>query len=174
MDFFSYTRDANGALVYKYGYERIPENWYKRATNDPWTIADVLAGVAQQCLAYPKTCAIGGNTHGVNTFAGIDVGDISGGAFNASAFTDPEILGCFISQNIQAEIPTSVSQLVQGPLVALLTAQVTSIVLPALAQGLGECDGLNGHNAKSMASYSGTFPGAALQSDGDRAYSPQP
>jgi hypothetical protein len=32
--FFSYTRDRHGALHYKYGYERILDNWYKRAADD--------------------------------------------------------------------------------------------------------------------------------------------
>lgn len=76
-------------------HNRIPENFYKRNALDNWGLKDILAGVAQHCLAYPKTCAIGGNTGTVNSFAGIEVGDISGGLFNAAALTDPEKLGCF-------------------------------------------------------------------------------
>ena len=48
MDFFSYTRGADGALVYTPGHEKIPEDWYKRAVTDPWTLADIVVAVTQQ------------------------------------------------------------------------------------------------------------------------------
>lgn len=71
--FFSYT-GSGSSLTYTYGHERIPNNWvsrasggagewcryaantslsqYKRALTNPWTMPDILTGVAQQCLAY--------------------------------------------------------------------------------------------------------------------------
>ena len=55
-------------------YEKIPDDWYKRAFND-----DIVIAVTQQCAAYPQTCQIGGNQGAVNTYAGIDPSDISGG-----------------------------------------------------------------------------------------------
>lgn len=117
MSFFSYTYLADGkTLNYTYGHERIPADWYKRAVLDPWTMPDILVAVGQQCAAYPGTCAIGGNTGTVNSFAGIDVGDISSGLFNTSVYQDPEALGCFLSQNIQAEVPDVLNNLFQGPL----------------------------------------------------------
>ena len=71
MDFFSYTRGADGSLIHTPGHEKIPEDWYKRAISDPWSIADILAALVQQCGAFPSTCAVGGNTGTVNSFAGI-------------------------------------------------------------------------------------------------------
>ena len=120
MDFFSYTKGADGSLIYTPGHEKIPEDWYKRAVTDPWTLADIVVAVSQQvrrslhrllasltclvvqCAAFPSTCAVGGNTGTVNSFAGVDPGDFSGGLFNAQAYTDPYKLGCLISQNVQA------------------------------------------------------------------------
>ena len=102
MTFFSYTRSPSGALIYTPGHEKIPEDWYKRAVTDPWTLGDIVAAVAQQCSAFPSTCAVGGNTGTVNSFAGIDPGDVSGGLFNAQAYRDPYKLGCFISFTIQS------------------------------------------------------------------------
>jgi hypothetical protein len=76
---FSYTRDENDELVYTYGHERIPNNWYRRADDDPWTLADILISTGQQCLAYPSNCQVGGNTGEVDSFSGVDLGDITGG-----------------------------------------------------------------------------------------------
>ena len=39
--FFSYTRDANNNLVFTYGHERIPDNLYRRADDDAWTLVDI-------------------------------------------------------------------------------------------------------------------------------------
>lgn len=88
-------------LLFRQSHERIPENFYKRHELDNWGFKDTLAGVVQHCLAYPKTCAIGGNTGTVNSFAGKEVGDITGGLFDAAALLDPEKLGCFLSQLLQ-------------------------------------------------------------------------
>ncbi|KAF7983516.1 hypothetical protein HWV62_21058 [Athelia sp. TMB] len=74
-----YEYEADGkTLDYTYGYERIPNNWYKHSPADPWTIVDILTAGAQQCLAYPNTCKVGGNTGNVSSFAGINVGDLTG------------------------------------------------------------------------------------------------
>lgn len=183
---------------------------------------DILAGVVQQCLAYPATCAIGGNTGTVNSFAGIEVGDISGGLYNSAALTDPEKvsslsctlklalkfglraplccisltrpslslslpltlfhslfrsvlqLGCFLSQNIQAEVPSALSGLVQKNQLADL---VTSTLLPALAQGLGACNDVKNFNGKprTMASYASKYPGATNKGvPKSRSYSDKP
>lgn len=173
MQFFSY-EEKNGQLVYTYGHERIPENFYKRNELDNWGLVDILAGVVQQCLAYPATCAIGGNTGTVNSFAGIEVGDISGGLYNSAALTDPEKLGCFLSQNIQAEVPSALSGLVQKNQLADL---VTSTLLPALAQGLGACNDVKNFNGKprTMASYASKYPGATNKGvPKSRSYSDKP
>jgi hypothetical protein len=167
--FFSYTRDASGSLSYKYGYDRIPDNWYKRAEDDAWTMPDILAGVASQCLAYPTTCQVGGNTNGVNTFSGVDVGDISGGLFNAASLTDPAALGCFISQNIQAEAPTSLEAVFSGASLAAVMALIPTQLLPALA-GLGACGDLP--PGKTVNEYGNGFPGAVITNSGPRADSP--
>ncbi|KZP14625.1 hypothetical protein FIBSPDRAFT_751561 [Athelia psychrophila] len=183
MSFFSYTYESDGkTLSYTYGHERIPDNWYKRALTDSWTLADILAAVAQQCLAYPNTCEVGGNTGTVNSFAGIDVGDLSGGVFNASVFTDPAQLGCFLAQNIQAEAPSFLSNVLQGPLLPQVLGLVTSSLVPTLAKGFGECNGINvkGGNmgntsaVKTLGDYSAKYPGAAVVYDGARATSPNP
>lgn len=169
MDFFSYTRDAQGNLQYVYGHEKIPDNWYRRAQDDAWTLPDILAGVASQCLAFPSTCKVGGNVNGVNTFAGVDLGDISGGLFNSASLTDPAKLGCFISQNIQAEAPSSLEAVFSGALLTSALALIPTQLLPALA-GLGSCQNLPA--GKTVGQYGNGFPGAVVQNSGPRANGP--
>ena len=131
--FFSYTSSESGELTYTYGYERIPDNWYRRSLDDLWTTPDILEAIAQQCTSYPQTCAVGGNTNGVNSFMGIDPGDISAGAFNAASLTNPAKLRCFISQNIQAEVPSSLQIVFKGVALMEALALVDTQLLPALA-----------------------------------------
>ncbi|KAG5941071.1 hypothetical protein E4U59_001950 [Claviceps monticola] len=105
-EFFSYKVQPDGSRKYSYGKERIPENWYRRSHKNPWTLVDLISGVASQCLAYLSTCQIGGNTDTVSSFQGIDLGDVSGGLINvAEDLQDPTRLGCFLAQSIQAEVP---------------------------------------------------------------------
>lgn len=164
--FFSYTRDTHGALHYKYGYERIPDNWYKRAADDAWTMTDIVVAIGQQCQAFPSTCKVGGNTNGVNTFTGVDLGDISGGFFHAADFADPAKLGCFISQNIQSEAPASLSAVFTGAALLEALALVPTRLLPALAP-LGGCAGLP--KGKTVGEYGNGFPGGKIQNGGPRA-----
>ncbi|ORY75436.1 hypothetical protein BCR37DRAFT_384063 [Protomyces lactucae-debilis] len=165
MTFFSYERDANGELKYTYGHDRIPDNWYRRSHLDPWTMPDILTAVAQQCAAYPSTCQVGGNTGKVNSFVGVDLGDISGGLMNAQSFTDPAILGCFLSQNIQAEAPSSLENVFGGAQLLLAKSKILTTLVPALA-ALGTCPNLPA--GKSVSQYGAQFPGAKVQNSGPR------
>lgn len=165
--FFSYTRDSDNNLVYTYGHERIPDNWYKRAPADAWTLADILISTAQQCAAYPTNCQVGGNTGTVNSFTGVDLGDISGGLINTvTDLADPEKLGCFISQAIQADVPSFLDNVVEGAALELAQSAILTTLVPALA-GLGECPGLPA--GKSVFVYGAEFPGAQFASSGPRA-----
>ena len=58
-------------------------------------------------LAYPDSARLGGNTNGVNTYAGVDVGDLTGGAFGLTDLFSPNgnNLACFFGAATQAAIP---------------------------------------------------------------------
>lgn len=165
--FFSYTRDENNNLVYTYGHERIPDNWYRRADDDAWTLTDILVSTAQQCLSYPENCQVGGNTGTVNSFSGVNLGDISGGLVNsAEDLSDPTKLGCFISQAIQADVPAFLDKVFNGAALAEITALIPTMLLPAL-EGLGACPGLPA--GRSQIEYGGQYPGAQFVSSGPRS-----
>lgn len=166
MQFFGYTRDSNGALQYTFGSERIPDNWYKRSEQDPWTLADILASTAQQCVSYPSNCQVGGNTGTVNSFSGVDLGDISGGLINAATdLQDPQRLGCFISQMIQADTPSFLAGVFNGNLLSQAMGMVQTKLLPALA-GLGACP--NMPKGKAQGEWDHQFPGANSAVEGPR------
>jgi len=147
--------------------ERIPDNWYRRSHLNPWTMPDIVAGVAQQCAAFPSTCKVGGNTGKVNSFAGVDLGNISGGFINsATEFQDPAKLGCFISQNIQAEAPSSLEKVFDGVLLKQALALIPSTLVPTLGKGLGACTGLP--KGKTVTQYGNIFPGGKVVANGPR------
>jgi hypothetical protein len=176
MSWFSYTKDSTGKLIQKHGYERVPGHFYKRHPLQQWTIVDIVLANVQQILAYPGTAHIGGNTGTVNSFEGINLGDLTGGLINSiTELSDPAKLGCFLSQTIQAEAPSFASGILQGPLVQSLLDFVGEVLLPTLTSSFGACNEVLHHKAKKMSTYKNQYPGlrAGLH-DESRARSPAP
>ncbi|PFH61402.1 hypothetical protein XA68_17454 [Ophiocordyceps unilateralis] len=66
---------------YREGWERIPNNWYRRPTD--YTLAQWLLEGQAVAAAHPTLFSLGGNIGRVNTFTGLDLSDIFGGAFNS-------------------------------------------------------------------------------------------
>jgi hypothetical protein len=167
--FFSYTRDANNQLVFTYGHERIPDNWYRRADDDAWTLADILISTGQQCLSYPGNCQVGGNTGQVNSFSGVNLGDITGGLVNsATDLSDPQRMGCFIAQAIQADVPSFLGNVFNGALLTQVLGLVDTVLVPALQPliDFGNCPNLP--KGKSVMQYGQTYPGAKYMNSGPR------
>ena len=101
--FFSYTGES-GNFKYTLGHERIPDNWYRRPVSD-FSIPAFLLDVIEHAVAYPSLIAAGGNTGEVNTFTPIDVGNLTGGVYDAATLTQGNNLLCFALQIIQAAAP---------------------------------------------------------------------
>jgi len=167
MDFFGYTKDAAGKLVFDFGTEKIPDNWYKRADDDAWTLADIVVSTAQQCASYPSNCQVGGNTGTVNSFSGVDVGDVTGGLINsATDLSDPQRMGCFIRQAIQADVPSFLDHVFDGALLKTVTDLIPIKLIPVL-ETLGNCPNLP--EGKSVSQYGAMYPGAQAQFSGPRS-----
>ena len=97
--FFGVEVDARGKnFNVKQGFEKIPENWYKRPINDDYSIPDFLLDVLEHAAYDPRLLSIGGNTNGVNSFTGVDLEDLTGGVFNFANILDPDNLACLIFQ----------------------------------------------------------------------------
>ncbi|KAF7196882.1 Dothistromin biosynthesis peroxidase dotB [Pseudocercospora fuligena] len=166
MSFFSYTKDASGNLQYKYGHERIPDNWYRRHNDDAWTLNDITISTAQQCASYPSACLVGGNTGEVNSFDGFDLGDISGGFVNSvTDLSDPQRMACFIAQAIRADTPSFLDNVFSGATLSTVLGLVGSQMEPVL-KTLGDCPNLPA--GKSVFGPDSKYPGARMATSGNR------
>ena len=124
----------DNALVYSPGNERIPDNWYKRPTNDLYTVPSVNTDITNLFKQHPELVAFGGNTGTVNSFAGLNIADLTvsshlyrysiqlqirthylilstqGGAYNAETLLQGNNLACFLFQSISLVAPDLIRQ----------------------------------------------------------------
>ncbi|KAH6663854.1 hypothetical protein B0J14DRAFT_630715 [Halenospora varia] len=103
--FFSVSGPDN-AHVWNAGQERIPLNWYKRPSNNPYGAVAAAADVAILATKYPEIVQFGGNTGTPNSFVGVDPGALSGGVYNAQNLLQGDNLSCFFFQAAQQVIPS--------------------------------------------------------------------
>ncbi|CAO1601084.1 hypothetical protein XANCAGTX0491_004748 [Xanthoria calcicola] len=116
--FFAVTGDS-GNFKYQPGYERIPDNWYKRAIGTEYSIPAFLLDVLQFGLQDARLLSVGGNTGTTNSFTGVDVTALTKGVFNGATLAEGNNLQCFIFQLIQAEAPGLVTGLYEDVTKAL-------------------------------------------------------
>ena len=114
------------------GHERIPDNWYRRTLSNPYDIPQADSDVAIQYAAYPESLRLGGNTAGVNTYMGVDLGNLTGGVLTAENLFDPTNPkgACFYAQLVQSLIPDSGSVLVKSltGITNLLNDHILSVI----------------------------------------------
>ncbi|KAH7030654.1 uncharacterized protein B0I36DRAFT_243142 [Microdochium trichocladiopsis] len=103
--FFGVDGNSEANFQVNQGWERIPDNWYKRPIGDEFSIPDFLIDVLEHAAYYPPLLSIGGNTGTVNSFSGVDVADLTGGVFHTADLLNPDKLQCFVLQIIQAAAP---------------------------------------------------------------------
>ncbi|KAF7196120.1 Dothistromin biosynthesis peroxidase dotB [Pseudocercospora fuligena] len=112
------------------GQERIPENWYRRPTLSSYDIPNADSDLGVQYAAYPESFYLGGNTNGVNTFTGVQLEDLTGGAMNAANLFDPKNpkASCFYAQLAQSLIPDSANLLLSE--LSPITSLVADFIKP--------------------------------------------
>lgn len=118
------------------GQERIPDNWYKRPTISPYDIANADSDLGVQYAAYPDSFKLGGNVNGVNSYAGVDLANLTGGVMNAEYLfnTDKPRAACFYAQLAQSLIPDS------GKLLLSELSAVTDLVGKAIKPIMADLD----------------------------------
>ncbi|KAJ3855303.1 hypothetical protein EV368DRAFT_79782 [Lentinula lateritia] len=126
--FFSIT-GTEYDFVYTAGQERIPDNWYKRAIGDEYGLLSAILELTTIALAHPEFLSVGGNTGQVNTFAGVDFANLTGGVFSASTLLEGNNLGCFVLQAAVMVLPTGVAGILEDVLDEL--AEVVNPLLQA-------------------------------------------
>jgi len=127
--FFAITGDESN-FVHNPGQERIPENWYKRAIGDEYTIPYFNTDLLSFASQYPEILSVGGNTGTTNSFTGVNIGDLTGGVFNTQTLLEGNNLQCFAYQALQQGSPDILRGLfsdITKPL-GMLNDQINSIV----------------------------------------------
>lgn len=102
--FMSITGDE-GDFTWTPGHEKFPENFYKRAIGDEYSVLSLTLDTQLAALANPEFYTIGGNTGKVNSFVGVDLTDITDGVFNVGTLLEGDNLLCFVMQAAQQAAP---------------------------------------------------------------------
>ncbi|KAG9112986.1 hypothetical protein FRC07_007819, partial [Ceratobasidium sp. 392] len=68
-------------MTYRLGYERIPNNWYRRPIDDDYDGTHLNSDISQMLAVVPNTISVGGNTGKVNTFTVVNISDLTGGVY---------------------------------------------------------------------------------------------
>ncbi|KAL8708127.1 MAG: hypothetical protein Q9220_006981 [cf. Caloplaca sp. 1 TL-2023] len=156
--FFSITEAPDGTLTYKPGYERIPDNWYRRPLGliNEYSPASFAQDFVQIAAVVPEAASVGGNTGTVNSFTGADLGDITGGAYHTSELLDPVKLTCYFYQITLALVPDFLRSEALGGLLGgaldLLHEKIDPFVDPSCAK----------IEANYNDTFAAQFPGAAV------------
>lgn len=108
--FFAVTGEP-GSFVHNRGQERIPDNWYKRPALNAYNIPEVLNDVFINNAMFPGIVRFGGNTGTVDSFAGVDVTDLTGGAFNLADLAEGNNGACFLLQASMQGLPDATDPL---------------------------------------------------------------
>ncbi|KAK0102342.1 hypothetical protein ONS95_005965 [Cadophora gregata] len=155
--FFSVTGEP-GNFVHTPGHERIPNNWYKRPTSQPMNTVDTNVDTVINNQMYPGIIRIGGNTGTVNSFVGVDTGDLTGGVFNGPSLLEGNNLACFFLQATQAGLVDATSPLLQP----------VGQILDFLNSNLGPQ--INALNCPQLSTFKNglfnQFPGASYKAQG--------
>ncbi|KAF2217669.1 hypothetical protein CERZMDRAFT_80373 [Cercospora zeae-maydis SCOH1-5] len=128
----------DGSYVARQGYERIPENWYRRSMTAPYTIPYFLGDVLNAARLHPKFLNVGGSLdRKTNNFAGVDITNLTGGVFNGADLLQGNNLGCFAFQTV-TQVKT---HLIVDDILNNMQSAVGSIVtqLGCPAEGYGRC-----------------------------------
>ncbi|USW58199.1 Putative chloroperoxidase [Septoria linicola] len=88
----------SGSFKVNPGQEKIPLNWYRRSRSYPYESTYFLGDAAAAIALYPKFANVGGNTNGRNTFTGVDINNLTGGAMNSQNFLQGNNFACFAYQ----------------------------------------------------------------------------
>ncbi|APA09849.1 hypothetical protein SS1G_05925 [Sclerotinia sclerotiorum 1980 UF-70] len=161
MSFFAITGES-GNFQYTPGHERIPDNWYKRAIGDEYSIVSFLADVVDFAVQYPPLLNIGGNTGKPNTFTPVDLRSLTNGVFETGTLLEGNNLECFVFQIAQAALP----DIARGSLINVVDAiQPFSDIVTQRLAGLG-CPQLNGIDQSTF----NNFPGYTNCKNGCSSY----
>lgn len=138
-------------FTYTPGYEKIPNNWYRRNPADYYTIPYLEEDTLAMAIKYPEFLAVGGNTGKVNTFTGVNLQNLTGGVYSASNLLQGNNLICFGLEASLQEAPDILSGLYQDTDAAM---DALGTAVNKATSGLG-CPKLNQINKAQFYQYPG-------------------
>ncbi|GFF62436.1 aromatic peroxygenase [Aspergillus lentulus] len=101
--------EEEGNLTYREGWERIPENWYKTPLD--YGLVQLNIDLVDWAIKYPELASIGGNTGTVNSFTGVNFGDVTGGVLNLTTLLEGNNLLCFVFEVLRFASPNALAGL---------------------------------------------------------------
>ncbi|OJD35700.1 aromatic peroxygenase [Diplodia corticola] len=161
--FFGFTGDDDD-MTYNEGCERIPENWYKRAIGDEYTIPFYALDLNAAALEHPQFLDIGGNTGTPNTFTPLDLQNLTGGLYNAQSLLQGNNLACFGFQAAVQFAPDLLKGIVKdlagalGQLGDALTGALDGLGCPQLGGESWDESGLAAYPGWAELNEDGTYP----------------
>lgn len=96
-------------MEYRRGWERIPNGWYRYGGE--YGLVQGALDIVSWVLQHPRLANIGGNLGEVNSFAGVDLGNITGGVLNSVSLLEDNNLVCFALHIVETFAPNSLSSL---------------------------------------------------------------
>ncbi|SJX64389.1 uncharacterized protein SRS1_15029 [Sporisorium reilianum f. sp. reilianum] len=165
LAFFSVERTAQG-LKYTPGHEKLLPSWHRRPLGATFGLDDIVLTLLHAASIDPSLLSVGGNAGKVNTFTGVDVGNLTGGLYNVETLVkDPQALACYLYQiGIEQLVPTQINVLYK------VTGQALDFVGKFLAApwqklataGGNPCDSFNSNIAQQYSKY----PGSKIERNG--------
>ena len=134
--------NSGGELYWKPGYDRIPDNWYRRTLLEDYNFAFLGEDLALYFAKHPDTVKVGGNMGKVNTFTGLDLTNATGGVFNAEDLGQGNNAACLAFQAATLGAPDILSKIwkdIAGPM-AKLTAAFEPLIAKAECKKLAKFD----------------------------------
>ena len=138
--FFAITETPDGKLTWTPGYERIPDEWYRRPLGpvNEYSPASFAQDFVKMAATVPQAATVGGNTGKVNSFTGVDLSDITGGAYRTTDLLDPAKFTCYFYQITLALVPDFLRSETLGNLLGgalnLLHSKIDPFIDPSCAK----------------------------------------
>ncbi|KAG8796480.1 hypothetical protein FRC12_021113 [Ceratobasidium sp. 428] len=153
--FFGVQGTTGKNLTYRLGYERIPNNWYRRPTDNDYESVNLNSDIAQMLAVVPNAISVGGNTGKVNTFTVVNISDLTGGLYEYETLLQGNNLGCFGFHALQEGLPDVLKTLFSNVTYAeTLVAKKYGSVLSSMG-----CPGPVSYNKTSFKAFPGTSDG---------------
>jgi hypothetical protein len=156
LTFFAVFEDpVTGVLTHKKGHERIPDNWFRRPTGllNGYGNVEFAVDLIKMAMVNPGILKVGGNTGKVNSFVGVDLGDLTGGVYKGIDLLNPDKLVCFMFRLLLAVVPDLLQGGLLGGILNVGLNLLTSTLVPLFDP---KCPGIQKWNGNLLKQ----FPGA--------------